>query len=108
MGKAVCFVFSTQRESDSEFDGLLESGGLGVLGVELCDLNLARETDLFEEPDAPEVGIDFVPAEAVAGGNGMRVMVVVPAFAAGEKSDPPVIARIVAGFKATAAPHVGC
>ena len=37
----------------------------------------------------------------------MGVVVVVPAFAAGEQRDPPAVAGVVAGFKAAAAPHVG-
>ena len=36
----------------------------------------------------------------------MGVMVVVPAFAEGEKGDPPIIAGIVAGLEAAAAPHM--
>src|SRR5215472_12441400 len=35
------------------------------------------------------------------------MVVVVPAFAAGEQGHPPAVARVVAGFKAAAAPHVG-
>ena len=36
----------------------------------------------------------------------MRVVIIVPAFAKGEKSDPPAIAGIVTGFKAAPSPHV--
>ena len=38
----------------------------------------------------------------------MGVMVVVPALAAGEQSYPETVARVVVGFKAALAPHVGC
>ena len=74
--------------------------------VELGHLNLLRQANLRQQPDAPEVGIDLVPGQAVARGHRMRVVVVVPAFAAGQQRHPPVVARVVAGFKAAAAPQV--
>src|SRR5580698_3722849 len=36
----------------------------------------------------------------------MCVVVVVPAFASADQGDPPVVTRVVAGFKAPAAPHM--
>src|ERR1700752_5087552 len=38
--------------------------------------------------------------------DGMRMMVVVPAFAAGQQGHPPVVARFVAGGKAPRSPHM--
>jgi hypothetical protein len=87
--------------------GLEDAGGLGVLGVELGDLDLFCEADFAEEPDAVVVDVELVPFEAVAGADGMGVVVVVPAFAAGEESDPPVIAGVVLGLEAALAPEVG-
>ena len=43
----------------------------------------------------------------MAGGNRMRMMVVVPAFAAGQQRDPPVVAGVVAGLEAARAPEMG-
>jgi len=43
----------------------------------------------------------------VTGRRGMRVVVVVPAFAEGEQRDDDVVAGIVAGGEAAGAPQVG-
>jgi hypothetical protein len=43
----------------------------------------------------------------VASADGMGVVIVVPAFAAGEHGDPEAVAGIVAGFEAAAAPEMG-
>src|SRR6266851_1259056 len=87
--------------------GGLCSGGFGVLGVELGDLDLFGEADLAEEPDAVVVDVELVPCQAVAGADGMGVVVVVPALAAGEDGDPPVVAGVVLGLEAALAPEVG-
>ena len=84
------------------------AGGFGVGAVEFGHLNFAGEAELGQDPDAVEVGIDLVPPEAMAHGDGMGMMVVVPALAAGEQSYPETVARVIVGFKAAAAPHVGC
>jgi hypothetical protein len=84
-----------------------DAGGFGVLGVELGDLDFFGEADFAEDPDAVVVDVELVPGEAVAGADGMGVVVVVPAFAAGEKSDPPVIAGVVLSLEAALAPEVG-
>ena len=78
-----------------------------VLGVELGDLDLFRESDLAEYPDAVVVDVEFIPGKAVARADGMCVVVVVPAFAAGEQGNPPVVAGIVSRLKAATAPQVG-
>ena len=86
--------------------GLDDAGWLGVLGVEFGDLDFFREADFAEEPDAVVVDVELVPLEAVARADRMGVVVVVPAFAAGEQSDPPVVAGVVLGFEAALAPEV--
>src|SRR5207247_1721668 len=63
--------------------------------------------DFAEEPDAVVVDVEFVPGEAVTRADRVGVVVVVPALAAGEQSDPPVVARVVLGLEASLAPEVG-
>src|SRR5271169_5810807 len=86
--------------------GLENAGWLGVLGVVLGDLDAFGEADFGEEPDAVVVDVELVPGETVARADGMGVVVVVPAFASGEESDPPVVAGVVLGFEAALAPEV--
>src|SRR5277367_2710822 len=86
--------------------GLEDAGGLGVLGVELGDLDSFGEADFAEEPDAVVVDVELVPSEAVARTDGVGVVVVVPAFASGEKRDPPVVAGVVLGLEAALAPEM--
>src|ERR1700760_3831957 len=82
------------------------AGGFGVLRVELCNLNLLCEAEFRKHPDAVVVDVELVPCEAVASADRMSMMVVVPAFAAGEQSHPPVVAGVVLGLKAALAPKV--
>lgn len=82
------------------------SSWFGVGWIELCDLNLLGQTHLFEQPDTVVVDVELVPGEAVAGADGVGVVVVVPAFAAGEDGDPPVVAGVVLGFEAALAPEM--
>ena len=86
---------------------LQDAGGLGVLGVELGDLDFFGEAELLEKPDAVVVDVELVPGEAMARGDGMGVVVVVPALAAGDEGDPPVVAGVVAGFEAAGCPTCG-
>jgi hypothetical protein len=86
----------------------LGSGWFGIVLVELCDLDFFGQAEFAEEPDAVVVDVELVPGEAVARADGMGVVVVVPAFAAGEESDPPVVAGVVLGLEAALAPEVGC
>src|SRR5271156_377525 len=74
----------------------------------LSDVDLPREADLLKQPDAVPVRIDFIPLQAVARGNRMRVVIVVPAFAPGQQGDPPAVGGKVARGKAARAPGVGC
>ena len=85
----------------------LGAGWFGVVRVELGDLDFFGEADLGEQPDAVVVDVELVPGEAVTGADRVGVVVVVPAFAAGEESDPPVVAGVVAGLEAALAPEVG-
>jgi hypothetical protein len=86
---------------------LEDAGGFGVLGVELGDEDLFGEADFAEEPDAVVVDVELVPGEAVARADGVSMVVVVPAFPAGEERDPPVVAGVVLGLEAALAPEVG-
>ena len=70
-------------------------------------MDFAGQADFGEQPNSPIVRIDLVPSKAVAGGDGVGVVVVVPAFAAGEQRNPPIVARVVASIKAAAAPKMG-
>ena len=81
--------------------------GLGFLGSNLAIWTFSARPSLREEPDAVVVDVELVPGEAVARADGVGVVVVVPAFAAGEQSDPPVVAGVVLGFEAARAPEVG-
>src|SRR5580704_9245721 len=78
----------------------------GILAVVLCKANFLGKTDLGEQPDAIVVGVDFVPGKAMLSGDGMGVVIVMPALAATHQRNPPVVARVVAGLKSSAAPHV--
>src|SRR5215469_6794286 len=84
----------------------LVAGWLGVCRVEVGDLNFLSEADLGEQPDSVVVDVDLVPGEAVTRADRMGVVVVVPAFAAGEDGDPPVVPGVIAGLKAALAPEV--
>jgi len=83
------------------------AGWFGSGGIVLRDLNFLCEAELFEQPDAVVVDVELVPHEAVASAHWMGVVVVVPAFAAGEDRDPPVIAGVVFGLEAALTPEVG-
>src|SRR6202042_922097 len=86
---------------------LVAAGWFGVAGVEFGDLDLLGQTHLAQHPDTVVVDVKLVPGEAVAGADGVGVVVVVPAFAAGEDGDPPVVAGVVLGLEAALAPEVG-
>ena len=56
-------------------------------------LILLAKPRLAHNPDAVVIQVKLVPDKAVAGRNGVRMVIVVPAFAASKESDPPVVAR---------------
>src|ERR1700742_2759542 len=104
---------SRPRFEDGHLDagvaGELENAGwFGVLRIVLRDEDLFGEADLREKPDAVVVDVDLVPLEAMTCADRMGVVIVVPAFAAREQSDPPVIAGVVFGLEAALAPEVRC
>ena len=68
--------------------------------------------DFAKVPDEAEPGesfkgvigdVDFPPEEALAGAGHVVVMIVVPAFAEGQKGEKPVVAAGVGGLKAARA-----
>ncbi len=84
------------------------AGWFGILAIELGQLYFPGKADFGEQPDAIVVGVDFIPGKTVARGDWVGVVIVVPAFTTADQRDPPVVARVVAGFKATAAPEMRC
>ena len=76
------------------------------MGIVLGDLDLFGEAKLREKPNAVVVNIELIPLEAMARTDWMRMVVVVPAFAAGKQSDPPVVAGVVFGLEAAFAPEM--
>ena len=79
------------------------SGRARIGGIELRDLDVFRQTELLEQPDPVVIGIKLVPLQAVAGGDGVSVMVVVPALAAGQQRDPPAVAGVVVSIESALA-----
>jgi len=76
--------------------------GLGaVLRIEPGNLNLLGEVDLLQRRDAVIVDINLVPRQPATGRDRVGVVVVVPPLAARQKGDPPIVLRVVSGFKAT-------
>src|SRR5215469_2883594 len=71
------------------------------------NLDASGEPEHAKQSDAEIVHVDLIPGHAVARRDRVGVVVVVPAFTAGEQSDPPVVAGVVAGVEAAGAPHVG-
>jgi hypothetical protein len=85
---------------------LEDASRFGILGIEFGYLNFFGEADFAEDPDAVVVDIELVPGETVTCADWVGVVVVVPALATGEDGDPPVVAGVVLGFKASLAPEV--
>jgi len=70
------------------------------------DFDLLGEAERLERPDSVPVHVYLVPPQAVPGGGGMSMMVVVPAFAKCDQGDQPVIRGIIAGGKPARTPDV--
>src|SRR4029077_8633927 len=66
---------------------------------QLRELDLLGEPEQLKHPDPVPIHVYLVPPQAVSGGSGMRMMVVVPAFAKCEHSDKPVIGGIISRGK---------
>jgi hypothetical protein len=71
-------------------------------------LNLRSEAKHLERPNAVPVHVYLVPLQPVTGGSGMRMVIVVPSFAKGQKGNEPVIGGIISRGKAARAPDVSC
>src|SRR5580700_135775 len=69
-------------------------------------LNLFGEMEFVQNPDTVPVEVHFIPAQAVASGSRMRVMIVVPAFAEGDHGDPKIVGGRVARNETARAPEV--
>ena len=61
---------------------------------------MTGQTQLFEGPNSIPIQVDFVLPESVARGYGVRMVVVVPAFAERQKRDPPIVRGSIARHKA--------
>ena len=70
-------------------------------GMEGAGFDIPCESADAKRGDAVPVGIEFVPGETVTGRLRMGMVVVMPAFAEGEESDPHAIARGVRGGEAS-------
>ena len=70
------------------------------------DFDLLGEAERLERPDSVPVHVYLVPPQAVPGGGGMSMMVVVPTLSKCDQGDQPVIRGIIAGCKAARTPDV--
>jgi hypothetical protein len=76
----------------------------GFCRREVGAINLAGEAKLGEQPDDVPVGVDFIPSKAVARGNRVSVVIVVPAFAPSEDRDPQAVGGKIASGEAARPP----
>ena len=93
----VCFWAGTCGFGDKS-DVSDAGGGFNffVLWVEGAGFDVPSQTEEAEGGDSVPIGIELVPGEAVTGGLGVGVVVVVPAFAKCEESYPQAVAGGVA------------
>ena len=84
----------------------LGSFPLGYRAVDFRDSNGLRYPEELEDPDLNPGQVELIPRQSMPCRGGVRVVVVVPAFAGGDQSNQPVVAGVIAGFKPAAAPHV--
>src|SRR2546423_14933736 len=68
--------------------------------------NFPSKAEPREQADGVAGEIDLVPTPAVHDGGGARVMVVVPAFAERQQTEPPHVAAFVARLVGAATPDV--
>ncbi len=78
----------------------------GNLALDLGYANGLGDAEELQNGDLDPGDIQLIPGQAVAGRRGMRMVIVVPAFAKGEQRHPPAIAGIVACGEAAPAPEV--
>ncbi len=69
-----------------------------ALGV--GDVDGFGDAQEFQDFERDPGNVELVPGQAVAGGGGVGMVIIMPAFAEGEEGDPPVVSGIVAGFEA--------
>src|SRR5579864_7378504 len=85
----------------------LRGFALGYDASNFRHANRFRQAEELQHLDGHPGNIEFVPSQPVPRRRGMGVMVVVPAFAERQQSDPPKVPGIVTGLEPAAAPHVG-
>src|SRR5580704_50366 len=95
------------RQSRGAFAKVLGGFSCGGCAGDAGHLDGSRDAEELENTDEDPGMVELIPGQAVPGRRGMRVVIVVPAFAERKKSDPPAITGIVPGFKPALAPHVG-
>jgi hypothetical protein len=86
------------EEGASVRSGKGEGGAGGV--------DAGGEAEALHGADGVPVEVDFVPQHAVARGNRVGVMVVVPAVAEGDEGEPPVVGGGIARVEAARSPDV--
>ena len=69
-------------------------------------MDLPREAELFERPNAVPVQVDLIPPESMPGRSRVSVVVVVPALSECEQRDPPIVRRMITRGKWTGTPQV--
>src|SRR5262245_13016631 len=69
--------------------------------------DIPREACPFEQADQQPGDVELPPAQAMAGGTGIGVVIVVPALAGGEDPDEHVVLAVVVGSIAAVAPQMG-
>src|SRR3954454_7237351 len=74
--------------------------------LDFRDMNRFRNTEALQDFQQNPGRVKFIPRQSMTRRSRVRMMIVVPALAEGEESNPPVIAGIVASGKTAAAPHV--
>src|SRR5688500_6748210 len=106
-GSAVCktYVLTCGDVRRSEKRGCALTDLLSKLHFR--NANVPDQSQCPEQPQGEPGDVQFPPGEAVARRDGMRVVIVVPAFAEGQQRHPPAVPRIIARLETPAAPHVG-
>lgn len=71
-------------------------------------VNVLCEAGHFEQADRDPVDVDLVPGQAVTCGTRVSMVVIVPAFAPGDRGDQAVVSRIVACLEPARSPQMSC
>ena len=74
--------------------------------MRLCTPHMGRQPEKTENGNDPARCVKFPPFVPVVRGDGVGVVVVVPPFAKGEKSDPPKVFREIGGGVIAISPNV--